>query len=135
MIVVDTSVIVRIATAEPGADAALARIRTEPHRAAPDWVRMEVLSALSNKVRREGMPVEAARAAAAALSAYVPDMVDSPGLVAEAFELSLQLNHALYDCLYLAAALNLDGKLITADADFVKSAGKAGFARRVELVP
>ena len=44
-------------------------------------------------------------------------------LISQAFEISLQLNHPIYDCVYLALALELDAEgLMTADERLANAA-------------
>ncbi|UVO52251.1 type II toxin-antitoxin system VapC family toxin [Sphingomonas sp. SUN019] len=134
MIVIDATVAVKLITREPGADAALARISKETDRLAPDWVRLEVASALSKKVRTDGLPAQVATMALAAVDSYLTETAASLDLIDEAFALSLQLQHAVYDCLYLALAIRHDALVVTHDEKFVRRAIAAGYATQVELL-
>lgn len=134
MIVVDASIVVKIVAGELNAEAAYARIALDEDRIAPDWVRMEVVSALSGKVRRENFPLNLAREAMDSLSLYVPELVDSLILLDDAFALSIRLRHAVYDCLYLEAALRSGAVVVTADKEFANAARGGGFSAQVELL-
>lgn len=134
MIVVDATVAIKLLTREPGSDTALARIADEPDRLAPDWVRIEILNALSRKVRRDGLTEAAARQAKDGIDLIITRETATLDLLDEAFNLSLRLRHAMYDCLYLALAERERAIVVTHDADFVAAARKAGLAERVELL-
>jgi predicted nucleic acid-binding protein len=55
--------------------------------------------------------------------------------VADALDIALELKHAAYDCLYLAAALAERCVLVTADATFAtKAAEQVRFAGTVRLL-
>ena len=55
------------------------------------------------------------------------------GLGERAFDLAVELDHEIYDCLYLALALALDCRLVTADDAFVAKAGRRFGARVASL--
>lgn len=134
MIVLDATVAIKLLTREPGADAALARVVDETHRVAPDWIRIEVANALSRKVRREGLSETAARAGRAGLDAILTQQTPASDLLDEAFDLAIKLEHAVYDCLYLALALRERAVVVTHDVGFAAAAVRAGFDDRVELL-
>jgi predicted nucleic acid-binding protein len=47
-----------------------------------------------------------------------------PELVQKAFDLACELDATVYDCIYLALAMLAGTRLITADAQFARKAGK-----------
>lgn len=126
MIVVDASVIVRILAREPGADAALDRLDADAQRLAPDWIRIEVANALSNKVLYEQLPAATASTLLATLPAYVGTMLPTLPLIDDAFALALRLRHAVYDCLYWVLAERHGVILLTADKRFAEKALQHG---------
>lgn len=134
MIVVDASVVMKLLTRETGSALAVDRLAREPDRTAPDWIQIEVASALSKKVRYAGLPVAAAREGFAALPLIVPDLAPSAPLLARAMDLSFEISHAVYDCLYLALALAIDAKVLTADQKFFDLASEMKYRGRVELL-
>jgi predicted nucleic acid-binding protein len=97
--------------------ALLANIQDSFH--APDWIEVEVASAITRRHRMGG----ATRAEAEMLiSDWRRDLglgrlVLEPwqALVQQAAELALAIGHGLVDCLYLACAMRLGAPLITAD--------------------
>ena len=134
MIVVDASVVVKLLTEEHGSDLAIDRISREPERTAPDWLQVEIASALAKKVRYAGLPTDQAQRSLAAIPAVMPDIVSSTPLLGHAMELSIALRHALYDCLYLALAIREDCAVLTADIKFFEAAGRSEYYNRVELL-
>ena len=114
--VVDASVALKWVIAEAGHDAAL-RLRTTM-LSAPDILLPECGSALWAKVRRGEIEEDVAIMALAALSEAPIVLSPMPGVTADAFRLALLLGHPIYDCLYLALALQTRTPLVTADRRF-----------------
>lgn len=125
MIVLDASVAVKLVTEELGSEAALRRVTEEAERIAPDWIKIEVASALTNKVRRTDLGMETATIALRALPDFFTEIADSDQLIEPTMALSVELDHAFYDCLYLALALNRGCRLITDDRQFAAAASRA----------
>jgi predicted nucleic acid-binding protein len=57
------------------------------------------------------------------------ELVASDGLLERALELAVALKHPVYDCLYLALALDRGARVVSADRHFL-----AALRRRSELV-
>jgi predicted nucleic acid-binding protein len=134
MLVFDASVVVKVLTEEAGSDRATGRLALEPERTAPDWLCAEIASALSKKVRYAGLPIAQAEQALAALPSIMPDLVPTARLIEPALSLSIELSHAVYDCLYLALALAQDCNVVTADRKFFEAASRSKYVARVELL-
>lgn len=115
-IVVDASVALKWVLEEPGSDAAEELL--EKDLAAPSLWLLEAANALWRRtVRGELTPAEATERLTEltkAPVASVPLEQDLP----EAMSLSVQLNHPVYDCLYLALARRLETYVVTADTRF-----------------
>ena len=133
MIVVDASVVVKVLTEERGSTVAADRFIREPSRT-PDWLKAEIASALSKKVRYGGLPIESAERSLAALAVIMPDMAPSEPLISNALILSVALRHAFYDCLYLSLAIDHDCLLLTADKKFFAAVAATDQKHRVELL-
>jgi predicted nucleic acid-binding protein len=134
--VVDGSVAGKWYFAEPGHEAAdqvlVARIAGERELLAPDLIVPEFLNLLWKRVRRRECSREAAEQVLELWELDRPELVASSMLAAQAFELALALDHPVYDCLYLALALELDAPLVTADRELARSARRV--SGRVELI-
>lgn len=101
---------------------------------APPLLMTEVGSAIWKKVRR-GQFAEAPDALARyADLGRVVDIVENrtSELAVRALEIALLVDHAIYDCVYLALAEADDDVLITADAKFCAKMQATSFARHVE---
>lgn len=118
MRVLDASVLVKLVTEEPGSDAARALLAKEADLSMPQLAVLEVASALSKKVRYHGLPIEQAQQALATLTGFGIDTVPDSGLIERAMMLSVEMGHAIQDCMYLALAEAFHGQLITADRKF-----------------
>lgn len=134
MIVIDASVLVKVLTGEFGGEAALESVSVERDRIAPDWVQLEVASAIAKKVNTGELRRVGAEAALRKLSEVVTEVVPSLELIDRAFELSLVLKHAIYDCLYLALAERLQCILVTADAKFVRAVAASPHRHSIRLL-
>lgn len=118
MIVVDTSVALKWVLDEPGSDHA--REAMDRTLVAPDVWRVEAANGLRRAVRTgELPPQEAPRLLKVLERAPVRD-VPTPPLVPAGLELALSLRHPIYDCLFLALAIEHDCELLTADDAFLK---------------
>ena len=133
MIIVDASVAIKWVIPESGTAAAIA-LRSE-RIAAPDiWI-AECANALWRHVRlKEMTESEAIKLLARLRSADVTSLaLDS--LLSEAFLYSNQLDHPIYDCLYLSAAIQNGAKMFTADRRFASAVARhSGLAQYVELL-
>lgn len=134
MLVIDASVVVKALTEEIGSDLATDRLALEPHRVAPDWLSVEIASALSKKVRHAGLPPAIAEKYLAALPMIIPDLAPTLPLLPAALRLSIGLRHAVYDCLYLALAIDRDCALLTADRKFFDTVASCEHGQRMELL-
>lgn len=128
MTVVDASVAVKWLIAEEGEDAAEQLLAGREEVAAPFVLRTEVAAAIARKARFKEITIEEAFAA---VDLWVSMIRGSDvAFFAEdddlqlAVKLSLELNHPLQDCIYLALAERLDAPLVTADGKFAEKAGR-----------
>jgi predicted nucleic acid-binding protein len=118
--IVDASVALKWYFREPGWEAAtrllLDAIEGTRDLVAPDWIVAEVANALWKKVQRKECSGGQAREILERFATDTPQLVESVPLAPRALELSLRLGESVYDCLYLAAAIEVDASLTTADA-------------------
>lgn len=125
--IIDASVAVKWFIPEADSDRAIALVADRRLRA-PPLLLTEVGNAIWKKLRRGDLTE---RFDLLARHAELQDLVEIVGgrdaeLATRALELSLMLDHAIYDCVYLAMA-EADGELlVTADA---------GFRRKLERTP
>jgi predicted nucleic acid-binding protein len=127
--VVDASVAVKWLLPEKDSSAALRLIQSGLDLYAPELIRTEVAAALSRKVRNgEALPAEGELAVSLwlrSLEKGVLALVPEDQYLDAAWRMSVELNHPLQDCLYLALAGRLDLPLATADRKFAaRAAGR-----------
>jgi len=122
--VVDASVVVKWVVDEVGSDEAAALRGDELQ--APDWIRVECANVLWAKSRRRELaPNEASERLALLLEAPVA-LFPASEILERAFALAQELAHPVYDCLYLALALERRCPLVTADERFVTAVRRGG---------
>lgn len=135
MIVIDASVIVKLLTEEPGSAQAMQVVLDHPERWAPDLVYLEVASALSKKVRYAGLPIGKVDPALKAMSHFIDVQTEAVALIPAAVSLSIELKHAVYDCIYLALAIEQNGRLLTSDRKFVERLRQSQYRELVFSLP
>lgn len=121
--VIDAAVAVKWFIKEEGSDAAIEILSSGALLYAPQLILIEVAATFMKKVRRQEISADFARSAeqtfrqraTSGLLTVWPDEI----LLPDAIELSLQLVHPLYDCLYLALAQRVDAPLVTPDMVFL----------------
>jgi predicted nucleic acid-binding protein len=88
---------------------------------APAIANWEVLNVISRKAKRGSIDKRSAEIAGAEFLALRIRLIDNEALQHSAFLLSLEHQRALYDCLYVALALQTRCHLITADERLVNA--------------
>lgn len=134
MLVLDASVALKLIVDEDGRAETLVRTRQEPRLVAPDWLMIEVGNALWRKCANGAFDSEIARDLYSVLPRFFDDLEPSGPLTSSALTLSFELDHWIYDCIYLATAIALDSSLLTADRKFWNAARRGGHGDRVELL-
>jgi predicted nucleic acid-binding protein len=91
---------------------------------APHLLLAEVGNALWKRVRRGELAAEQASRAFAELLSHCPILVHSESASQTAMDLSIAHGHPVYDCLYVALALEQRCDLITADRRLYQALGR-----------
>lgn len=94
----------------------------------PHWI-AEVVSVVARK-----RPPEAAEALVKLLEMDCHETIQTAHIYARAVDLSVQLDHHLFDTLYHAVALEEDALLVTADNRYFKKAKKLGNIMMLDTV-
>lgn len=118
MLVVDASVAVKFVFREAGSSEARLLLESDEPLVAPDWIMLEVASALWNKVKHSELLEIHAERSLLSLPEFFVRLYSAVDLVREAFSLSFRFRHPLYDCIYLALALREQAPIVTADKKF-----------------
>lgn len=116
--VVDASVAIKWFTPEVHSDKAI-RLRQPAHDLhVPTFFAVEVGNIPWKKVRRQELALAEAESVLSRLPTLpLREHPDGP-LVPAAFALAEQTGRTVYDCLYLALAIHLGGRMVTADERF-----------------
>jgi predicted nucleic acid-binding protein len=101
--------------------------------AAPTLLHAEVANALWKAVRRTEIPGDDETGAMLLALADLIVPLDERPIMPRALAIGLELDHAVYDCIYLALAEARGEKLLTADAKFARKL--AGSRYRTLLQP
>lgn len=114
-LVVDASVAVKWVVPEEQEAAAEALLFSGAQWIAPEFLMVEVGNVLRTKMRRRQLELSQARTGLDFIAATVGRFVSDGDLAGRAFEIAGDLNHSIYDCLYLACAEREKAQMITAD--------------------
>jgi predicted nucleic acid-binding protein len=127
LIVVDASIAVKWIVDEPERPSALFVRDLSVPLVAPDLMLAEFANVMRRKLRTGEVTSEQVRAGIALIKSLIDEFVPTRNLIEQALELSSELDHSTYDCIYLACAINR-GFLLTADAVFLKKASHSRYA-------
>ena len=130
-IVVDASVALKWFVEEPDSGVARGLVASGATLIAPDLVVAEACNAAWRLARRGELVAAQADIVAADLALAFAELVPLAGLAASTTALARELDHPVYDCFYLALAVERDAVVVTADARFVARARGSGHAGRV----
>lgn len=128
--VIDSSIALQWVLNESGTEVAGAYVRAEGVTS-PDVLLVETANVLAKKVRAGEISGEYALKALSAVKAAIT-LVHSEPLVLRALELSVELSHPVYDCVFLACAEDLGARLVSRDAPFTKRVAERGYGHLLE---
>lgn len=115
-LVVDASVALKWVLIEP--DTPAARAVLDQSLVAPDWWIVEAGNGLWKAVGRGEVSIADAVEALDGLRAVPVERVPADSVLTQALELAARLRHPIYDCLYLALAMQLGVPMVSADDRF-----------------
>jgi predicted nucleic acid-binding protein len=130
LIVIDASVAVKWIVLEAHHETALGVFDGEWERIAPDLILPEVANVLRKKLKHREITQDQLAIGLHGLTVAIPRLIPSSELVNDAAALSLELDHSVYDCFYLACALGR-GILLSADERFVRKCAAKGYGEAV----
>ena len=123
-VVVDASVAVKWVVKEDGSEAA-ARLLDGRALYAPQLILVEAANALWAMQKRGAITADdGADALDRLVSAPWSMLADASDLVGQAFRLARMLDHPVYDCVYLALAMERRAPVVTADRRLLAAAGR-----------
>ena len=130
--VIDASVAIKWFVDEGDQALAMEITRYEERLSAPDLIFAEVANVLRRKIRQKHVTEFQAKESLQILLRTFPSAFASADLMGDALAISSQLDHSIYDVLYLVCALRKgDAKLITADEKFAAKAVSAGYGAHI----
>ena len=123
--VLDCSVAAKWVLPEPGSVPALGLFEQYASREvlliAPDILLAEFASLVAKRNRRKQISAEQAHEAFSLMTRCAPRLYDTRPRLSRALDLSLQRQLSLWDCVYLALALEHDCPVLTADRRLVRA--------------
>jgi predicted nucleic acid-binding protein len=134
IVVVDASVAVKWFIAEDNANDALELLRKEYELHAPDLLFFEVDSVLCKLIRRGLLSEDEGFDIHNKILSFPIRPYPSQNFREEAFHLAIETKRSIYDCLYLALAEALDGRMVTADGKFFQALGNSPLSDRMQWV-
>lgn len=132
--VVDASVALKWYLPEPLSDEA-GRIRASDIQLyAPDFLWIEAASVLCRTIARKRLSVEMGATIFSALRSHPVRILPSVNLLDAATAIAVQTQTCLYDCLYVALAIRVKGKMVTADQKLLRALQRSRYAPHLEWV-
>ncbi len=133
-LVVDASAMFKCLVAEEWSTEAVSTLQSADMLTAPDLLYAECGNAIWKRARRGLLPRADAGELVARLRAYPLQALPLDDLTADAVRISLAFDHPIYDCYYVAAAIQSGHTLVTADKVLAKLARDVGLEERVVLL-
>lgn len=130
-IVVDASVAVCWFAREEGTQSANRLIASAVDLIAPSLMLVELANALWKKTRRGELGADLAAVATREIWRFVPQIVDIADLAGPALALARELDHPVYDCVYLALAHRRGVPLVTLDQEMTTRFASTRFRAEV----
>lgn len=125
-IVVDASIAFLWFVNEPDRSGADALLESDSTLLAPDLMAVEAANAWWKKLRRHEMERADVEQAITNMLALDIAWTSSATLLPSAARLAVELEHPVYDCLYLALAVSHAAPIATADKRLQQAAGRVG---------
>ncbi|MCK9566328.1 MAG: type II toxin-antitoxin system VapC family toxin [Methanothrix sp.] len=131
IVVVDVSVAIKWFIAEDNANDALELLGKKYELHAPDLLFLEVDNVLCKLIRRGLLSEDEGFDIHNKILSFPIRSYPSQNFREEAFHLAIETKSSVYDCLYLALAEALDGRMVTADGKFFQALGDSSMSDRM----
>lgn len=132
--VVDASVAIKWFIPEIHSEVALQVRRSRDRLHVPAFMTLELGNVIAKKIRRGEITREDGKTILKELRHLPFQRHADERLFPAAYELALDTQQSLYDCLYLALAEAVDGRMITADRKFYKALTGGPYSQRLVWV-
>lgn len=133
-LVLDASVAIKCVIAEPGSIHARRLVAAADPLLAPELLTAECANVVWKRVHRCITPVTGVPRTLAALETIAATLLPLRELTPAAMDIALEFDHPIYDCYYIAAAIQNDATLATADERLYDLALRVGLGERAILV-
>jgi len=130
-IVVDASVALCWFAREEETAAANRLIAGQAALVAPSLLLLEFASGLWKKARRSEIAGDLVEVGMREIRRFVPQIVDYADFADSALALARELDHSIYDCVYLALARRREASFVTLDRRFVAKVSVTRYSRDV----
>ena len=134
MLVVDASVVAKWFLDEPLRPQARHLLEYQQELLAPDFVLVEIANVAWKKLRRGEITSDHAREIIASTPDAIPELISATQILAKATELAIELDHPVYDCLYLACLHEPHDRLVTGDKRFFNKTRNTRFENQVRYL-
>lgn len=131
ILIVDASVAAKWFFKEDGREEALSVLDEGNQLHAPDFLLLEMDSIIRKWVRRGAVGPEEGRDIRDALRLYPVQFHPFMSALDPAFDIASQTGQSVYDCLYIALAAILKGRMVTADRRLHDALKNGPFKRHV----
>jgi predicted nucleic acid-binding protein len=132
--VVDASVAIKWFIPEIHSELALRARRSHNPLHIPAFMTLELGSVITKKIRRGELTRDEGKTILKELRHLPLQRHADERLFPAAYELALDTQQSLYDCLYLALTVAVDGRMITADQKFYQALTDGPYIRRLVWV-
>ncbi|MET7247441.1 PIN domain-containing protein [Methylobacterium sp. EM32] len=130
-LVVDTSVAIKWVSPEVGHQVALDLLDSDAEFLAPDLLFAEFANVLRKKIKAGEASIEQAEAACRQLPGFLSSVIPALLLFERALQISVEINHPVYDCVFLACAEQNGVRLVTADEKMMQRVESRGLSHLV----
>lgn len=130
-LVVDTSVAIKWVSPEPGHQDALDLLDSDAEFLAPDLLFAEFANVFRKKIKAGEASAEQSEAGCRQIPYFLSSVIPTLLLFGRALHISVEINHPVYDCVFLACAEQNGVRLVTADEKMVQRAENRGFSHLV----
>ncbi len=132
--IVDASVAAKWFIKEEHADAALSVLDEKNQLHAPDFLLLEMDSIICKWIRRNAVSPAEGSDVRSAIRQYPVQYHPFISFLDSAFAIANQTERSVYDCLYVALAALLKGRMVTADRTLHDAMKKSPFRKNVVWV-
>ena len=133
-LIIDASVALKWQLDEPQSDKARKLLEPQYALLAPDFVLSEIANALFKSYRAGRVDDAFVKIAMEGAPRFFRSLLETPPLLQDAIKLAIELDHPVYDCVYVIAGQRLNAPLITADQRFTAKLAGTPHAANVVLL-